>query len=72
MAQAQWNLKTGAAEDVAQVLHVLHHAGPVPLSELGDDPELAEWSSERIEHALVSAWSRALIFIDSGDMLVAL
>jgi hypothetical protein len=59
-------------EDVAHVVRVLHHAGPLPLRELADDPELADWPSERIEHAVVSAWSRALIFVDTRDLLVAL
>ncbi|MGY2874745.1 hypothetical protein ACVW00_001935 [Marmoricola sp. URHA0025 HA25] len=62
----------GDAEDVTRVLSVLHHAGPLPLRELADEPELAEWTHERIEHAVVSAWSRALIFVDTRDLLVAL
>ena len=73
MAVAQRKLHPGGeAEDVARVLRVLHRSGPLPLGELADEPDLADWSSERIEQALVSAWSRALIFIDTRDLLVAL
>jgi hypothetical protein len=73
MAMAQRKVHPGReAEDVARVVRVLHRSGPLPLGSLADEPELADWPSERVEHALVSAWSRALIFIDSGDLLVAL
>ncbi|MBW8749950.1 MAG: hypothetical protein JF565_00800 [Propionibacteriales bacterium] len=73
MAMAQRKLHSGSeAEDVARVLRVLHRSGPLPLGELADEPELADWPSERVEHALVSAWSHALIFIDTRDLLVAL
>lgn len=74
MAEAQRNPRVARedTEDVAHVLRVLHHAGPLPLSELADDPALASWTHERIEHAVVSAWSRALIFVDTRDLLVPL
>jgi hypothetical protein len=73
MAIAQRNLHTaGHVEDAAQVVHVLHHVGPVPLQELADEPELAGWPPERVEQAIVSAWSHALIFIDNRDLLIAL
>lgn len=73
MAFAHRNPRVISADpDVARVLHVLHHAGPLPLRDLADDPELADWPPERIEHAVVSAWSRALIFVDTRDLLVAL
>lgn len=74
MAEAQRHPRatTDRSEDVARVVRVLHHSGPVPLRELADDPELADWTHERIEHAVVSAWSSALIFVDSRDLLVAL
>jgi hypothetical protein len=74
MAEAQRHPRatTDREEDVASVVRVLHHAGPIPLRELAEDPELADWTRERIEHAVVSAWSRALIFVDTRDLLVAL
>ena len=74
MAEAQRHPRATAdgTEDVACVVRVLHHAGPIPLRELAEDPELADWTRERIEHAVVSAWSRALIFVDTRDLLVAL
>jgi len=73
MAIAQRKLQTaGQTEDAVHVVRVLHHVGPLPLRELSEEPELADWPAERIEQAIVSAWSRALIFIDSGDLLVAL
>jgi hypothetical protein len=71
-AQRHPRAATGGTEDVACVVRVLHHAGPIPLRELADDPELADWSRDRIEHAVVSAWSSALIFVDTRDLLVAL
>jgi hypothetical protein len=74
MAQAQRNptVLQGDAEDVAHVLRVLHRAGPLPLRELTDDPDLADWPPERVEQAVVSAWSRALIFVDAHDLIVPL
>jgi hypothetical protein len=73
MAIAQRKLQTaGYMEDAVHVVRVLHHVGPLPLRELADEPELADWPPERVEQAIVSAWSCALIFIDSGDLLVAL
>ena len=74
MAQAhRISRATGAdVEDVARVVRVLHRVGPLPLRELADDPALADWPHERIEHAVVAAWSRALIFVDTRDLLVAL
>jgi hypothetical protein len=71
-AQRDPRATRGNAEDVARVVRVLHLAGPLPLRELADEPELADWSPERIEHAVVAAWSAALIFVDTRDLLVAL
>ena len=74
MAEAQRNPRAISpdTEDVAHVLRVLHEVGPLPLRELADDPELADWPPERIEHAVVSAWSRALVFVDTRDLVIAL
>lgn len=57
---------------MAQVLLALRRSGPRPLAELLDDPDLEGWSARRLEDAVVSAWSRNLISIDSSDLLVAL
>jgi hypothetical protein len=73
MIEARRNL--GAAwvdTDVTRVVRVLHHAGPLPLRDLADDPELEDWPPERIEQAIVTAWSRGLIFIDARDLFVAI
>jgi len=74
MAEAQRDSRvlTRDTEDVARVLRVLHHTGPLPLRDLVDDPELETWTHERIEHAVVAAWSRSLIFVDPRDLLVPL
>ena len=73
MSIAQRKLPTvGHAEDAAHVARVLHRVGPVPLQELADEPALAGWPPERVEQAIVAAWSNALVFIDSTDHLVAL
>jgi hypothetical protein len=58
--------------DVARIVRTLHRSGPLPLQDLTHEPELVSWSAQRIEHAIVSAWSRNLIFIDRRDLLVAL
>lgn len=58
--------------DVARVVRVLHQSGPLPLRDLTREPDLANWPAHRIEHAIVSAWSRKLIFIDNRDLLVAI
>ena len=58
--------------DVACVLRVLHRAGPLPLRDLVGQPDLVGWSAQRLEHAVVSAWSRTLIFVDNRDLLVAI
>ena len=35
-------------------------------------PELLDWTSDRLEQAVVRAWSGGLVFIDRNDDLVAL
>jgi hypothetical protein len=73
MSQAQRDLSRAWAEaDVAHVLRVLRRSGPRLLSDLLDDEDLAGWSSRRLQEAVVSAWSRNLISITAGDLLVAL
>jgi hypothetical protein len=42
------------------------------MPELVRDPEFTDWPAQRLEHAVVSAWSLNLIFIDTRDLLVAL
>jgi hypothetical protein len=58
--------------DVTPVVRALHRWGPQSLPDLVRDPEVAGWPAERVEHAIVVAWSLNLIFIDTGDLLVAL
>ena len=58
--------------DVARVLRALRRSGPQAFGELTRNPDLADWPTERIEHAVVTAWSRNLISIDPRDLLVAL
>ena len=58
--------------DVTEVVRALHRTGPLPLDELALVPDLDEWPDTRLEHAVISAWSRNLIFVDSRDLLVAL
>lgn len=58
--------------DARAVARMLHKAGPLDITELRDQPELADWSAARVEDAVVCAWSDNLIFIDTGDHLVAI
>lgn len=58
--------------DVTQVVRALHRWGPQSLADLVRDPEVADWSAERVEHAIVVAWSLNLIFVNTRDLLVAL
>jgi hypothetical protein len=58
--------------DVARIIRALRRSGPLLLRDLTREPELVGWPAQRIEHAVVSAWSRNLIFIDQRDLLVAL
>lgn len=73
MSEAERN-RSGPREDtdVTEVVDVLHRAGPLPIRDLAAEPDLADWSSERLEHAVVSAWSDTLIYVDQRDHLVAL
>lgn len=73
MAQTDWTLlEPRETRDVACILRVLHRVGPLQLQDLVGQPELAGWSPQRMERAVVSAWSRTLIFIDNRDLLVAI
>jgi hypothetical protein len=58
--------------DVTAVVRALHRSGPLSLLDLGRVPGLNAWPGTRLEHAVVVAWSRNLIFVDPGDQLVAL
>jgi hypothetical protein len=73
MTEAQRSLPSPWEEtDVARVVRVLRRAGPLRLPELADEPDLDAWPPQRVEHAIVGAWSRNLIFIDNRDLLVAI
>jgi hypothetical protein len=58
--------------DLACVVGMLRRSGPLGLEDLRDEPELADWPVQRLEQAVVTAWSRNLIFVDQRDLLVAL
>lgn len=58
--------------DVACVVGTLHQVGPLGFRDLHHEPNLVDWSEQRLEHAVVSAWSRNLISIDSHDLFLAL
>jgi hypothetical protein len=58
--------------DLARVVGTLRRSGPLALDELCDEPDLDDWSVQRIEQAVVVAWSHNLIFVDPRDLLVAL
>ena len=73
MSQAQRDLTASREEaDATLVLRALRRHGPLPLTELYDEPPLDGWSSERLQGAVVAAWSQNLISIDPGDLLIAL
>ena len=74
MTETQQNVRVGPWDDadVTQVVRVLHRTGPLPMSELNQTRDLACWTRQRVEHAVVTAWSRNLIFVDTRDLLVAL
>ena len=74
MTEVQGHLRVGPWEesDADRVVRVLHRSGPLPLRDLGQTPDLADWPNQRIQHAVVTAWSRNLIFVDTSDQLVAL
>jgi hypothetical protein len=42
------------------------------MEELRVQPELRGWSTDRVERAVVAAWSADRITVDAGDRLVAL
>jgi hypothetical protein len=58
--------------DVACVVRVLRLTGPLTLTGLGRHPDLSGWPRDRLESAVVSAWSRAQIFVDNRDQLIAI
>ena len=58
--------------DVALVVRALHRSGPTLLGDLPRDPALDGWPAQRLQHAIVSAWARNLIFFDTQDLLVAI
>jgi hypothetical protein len=58
--------------DLARVVGTLRRSGPLGLDELCDEPEFLDWPAQRVEQAVVAAWSHNLIFIDPRDLLVAL
>lgn len=62
----------GTPPDVATVVRALKERGPTAIPDLCRDPRTRDWSRERIEAAIVAAWSRNLIFVDCRDNLVAL
>ena len=59
-------------EDAVLVVDVLHGVGRCSLRALLGQPELLDWTPDRLERAVVKAWSGGLVFIDSNDDLVAL
>jgi len=58
--------------DFARVVGTLRRSGPLALDELCGEPELVDWPAQRVERAVVTAWSHNLIFIDPRDLLVAI
>jgi hypothetical protein len=58
--------------DADLVVYVLDRCGPRSLGELGDHPALTGWSRERLEEAVVQAWTGNQLNFDFEDHLVAL
>jgi len=58
--------------DAGLVVDVLHGVGRCSLRSLLGQPELLDWTPDRLERAVVKAWNGGLVFIDSNDDLVAL
>ncbi|HEY0903082.1 MAG TPA: hypothetical protein VGE14_04260 [Marmoricola sp.] len=58
--------------DVDRVVRLLRDCGPLPLDALGQESALADWPAQRVQQAVVSAWSHNLIYVDASDLLVAL
>ena len=58
--------------DLACIVGTLRRSGPLRLVELHDEPALADWPNQRLEQAVVTAWSQNLISIDQRDLLIAL
>jgi hypothetical protein len=74
MTETQQNVRVGPWDDadVTRVVRALRRSGPLPMSELHLTADLAGWTRQRVEHAVVTAWSSNLIFVDTRDLLVAL
>ena len=62
---------TGAG-DADVLVTVLRRVGRCSVRELLMQPELTGWTSDRLQEAVVSAWSGGSVFIDRNDDLVAL
>jgi hypothetical protein len=58
--------------DVAIVIDLLRRRGPRSLSQLCDALRGDSWSNERVEHAVIEAWSGNRLSVDRDDRLVAL
>jgi len=73
MAEAQ-PILLGRREqaDAARVVRLLRLAGPLTLTGLARHPDLSGWPRDRLENAVVSAWSGAQIFVDARDLLIAI
>ena len=73
MNQAHRSIPRASEEtDLDRVIGTLRRSGPLGIEELRDEPEFADWPAQRVEQAVVTAWSHNLIFVDQRDLLVAL
>ncbi|MGO4258390.1 hypothetical protein [Marmoricola sp. RAF53] len=61
-----------AAADRARLHDLLRTTGPRTAAELAGRPELAGWSTARLEKALAGAWSHGQVSVDRGDAFFAL
>ena len=64
--------RLGLDTDRDLVVEVLRGGGPRSLSHLRELPAFAGWPSERVELAVVQAWSDSLLSVDADDQLIAL
>lgn len=64
--------RSRSGADAVEVVRTLRRSGPLRLVDLAREPDLLDWSTIRVERAVVSAWSRNLIFVDTSDLLVAI
>lgn len=58
--------------DATTVVALLDQHGPRSIKALRDHPALAGWSRDRVERAVVEAWSSNQVSIDAEDHLIAL